>query len=441
MKLSVIQNAFENVKKFSQDKLVEKYPNGVPEAIQKRYLQELTFLENSDCIDDFEIFRCLSEEAKKSNTLMNMRGTVSGSILCYLLGNHSFNPLSTHYYCMECGYYEKVDTHLFGIDLPSRKCPCCNTEMWADGYNLSLESVWGIDGKKSISFEYNVNSEFLAFARRTLEKIYPDQEVVRWGMFQFNSTQFDERMIGVDLVGYAILPSENTIQDYTDLISYLENGDICITGGILELQEHSIKPVRLLTVEILDELTELQRQTGIYANEIGNKELREITWSNICNTAAPSRDLQMLFQKVKPKTYRDMVALESGIHSTFSWQNGQQGCFDIDKFIEMTLTNDFKLYPCFTREDFYDYMIESGVDRVKAYEAFECIRKGYAVSAKHNDEWKHLKISEGIKNVAKNYRYVFPRAHCIGYVLGYAKLAYYAKVDGKMFGRVVFGKK
>lgn len=150
--------------------------------------------------------------------------------------------------------------------------------------------------------------------------------------------------------GYAVLPSGNTIQDYTDLISYLENGDICITGGILELQEHAIKPVRLLTVEILDELTELQRQTGIYANEIGNKELREITWSNICNTAVPSKDLQMLFQKVKPKTYRDMVALESGIHSTFRWQNGQQGYFDVDKFIEMTTTNDFKIYPCFTRE-------------------------------------------------------------------------------------------
>ena len=27
MKLSVIQNAFENVKKFSQEKLVEKYTN------------------------------------------------------------------------------------------------------------------------------------------------------------------------------------------------------------------------------------------------------------------------------------------------------------------------------------------------------------------------------------------------------------------------------
>ena len=60
---------------------------------------------------------------------------------------------------------------------------------------------------------------------------------------------------------------------------------------------------------------------------------------------------------------------------------------------------------------------------------------------KHKDEWMHLEIPEGIKNVAENYRYIFPRAHCIGYVLGYAKMACYAKVDGKIFGRIVFGKR
>lgn len=65
MKLSVIQNAFENVKKFSQEKLVEKYTNGVPEAIQKRYLQELTFLENSDCIDDFEFSAACQKRQKR----------------------------------------------------------------------------------------------------------------------------------------------------------------------------------------------------------------------------------------------------------------------------------------------------------------------------------------------------------------------------------------
>lgn len=86
--------------------------------------------------------------------------------------------------------------------------------------------------------------------------------------------------------------------------------------------------------------------------KLGIKELREIYVEQYMQHSSSSRDLQMLFQKVKPKTYRDMVALESSVHSTFSWQNGQQGYFDVDKFIEMTTTNDFKIYPCFTREDF-----------------------------------------------------------------------------------------
>ena len=74
----------------------------------------------------------------------------------------------------------------------------------------------------------------------------------------------------------------------------------------MELQEHSIKPVRLLTVEILDELTELQRQTGIYANEIGNKELKRLRGAIYATQQLRVEICKMLFQKVKPKTYRDM---------------------------------------------------------------------------------------------------------------------------------------
>ena len=71
-----------------------------------------------------------------------------------------------------------MDTNLFGIDLPQKKCPHCNADILADGYNLPIESVWGNNGKKYISFEYNVNSEFLPFARRVLQSVYPDNEIV-----------------------------------------------------------------------------------------------------------------------------------------------------------------------------------------------------------------------------------------------------------------------
>ena len=183
----------------------------------------------------FNKHRFLKHPSLKNTLCINVRGTLAGSILYYLLGNNSFNPLPPHYYSTQCGHYEIIDTHLFGIDLPQKKCPHCNTDIFADGYNLPIESVWGNTGKKLISFDYNVNSEFLPFARRVLQSAYPDNAIVPWGMFQLDSGSGvphpDDRIIGIGLAGYAILPSGNTIQDYPDLISYLENGDACITGG------------------------------------------------------------------------------------------------------------------------------------------------------------------------------------------------------------------
>ena len=51
-----------------------------------------------------------------------------------------------------------------------------------------------------------------------------------------------------------------------------------------------------------------------------------------------------------------------------------------------------------------------------------------------------MPIPDEIKEVAKNYLYLFPRAHCTEYVLTYARLAYYAKVDSRAFSKVKFKK-
>ena len=45
-----------------------------------------------------------------------------------------------------------------------------------------------------------------------------------------------------------------------------------------------IKTVHLHPFEHMDNLLRLQRATGIYANELSPNNLRDITWSNICNT-------------------------------------------------------------------------------------------------------------------------------------------------------------
>lgn len=330
--------------------------------------------------------------------------------------------------------------------MPQKKCPLCNAEILADGYNLPIESVWGNDGKKLLSFDYNVNSEFLPFARRVLQTAYPDNEIVPWGMFQMDLgssvPHHNDRIIGIKLAGYAVLPLDRTIQDYPDLISYLENGDACITGGNWELEEHMLKAIRLSALEYLDELVQLQRATGIYANDLGTKELREITWSNIYNTSIPNSNLRILFHEFKPKTFKDMTALDSSSHSSFSWQKNDYNYINSGEYKKMISTDAFKKYPCFTREDFFDHMVNMGVERSLAFEASEKIRKGHANSCgKYKEQFFELPIPDEIKEIAPNYRYVFPRAHCVEYILIYAKLAYYAKTDSRAFSKIVFKKK
>lgn len=437
MKIPQIHHAFENIKSKCDKALSEHYPMEIPADIISRYHQELSYLKESEHLDDFEIFRLLSEESLKCSTFITMRGTVTGSFLCYLLGNTGFNPLPVHYYCPECGYYETVDTHLFGIDLPGKKCPRCGKNILADGYNLQPESVWGNDGKKQLSFEYNVSSEFYPFARRVLQSLYPDNCIVPWGMFRFNPNSQDPKNqeVGVDFCGYAVLPTGTGIEDYPDLISYLENGDSCVTGGGWELKNRYLKPIYLFPLSHIDYLVNLQRATGIYVHEISGQELREITWSNIFQTTMLDPTANSFFQQLKPKTYRDMVSIFSSAHSTFSWQEGEY--VDLYTYNNMISSDAFKKYPCFTREDFFDYLLEDGFERAFSFEVSERIRKGHAHSGKFKEAFMQLPISDEMKEVAANYRYVFPRAHCIEYILIYARLAYYAKADRRTFSRIV----
>ena len=102
--------------------------------------------------------------------------------------------------------------------------------------------------------------------------------------------------------------------------------------------------------------------------------------------------------------------------------------------------NTDKKYPCFTREDFFDYLIEFGIERSLAFEAAEQIRKGYA-SSSNKEQFDKLPIPDDIKKVARNYLYLFPRAHEIEYILLYAQFAYYAKINSRAFSKIIFNKK
>lgn len=430
-----IKNAYENIVHACEKKLEVLYPFGVPKEIEERYRAELQYLEKSEFLDDFEIFRLLSEEGKKTSQYMTFKGMVSGSFLIYLLGNNRMNPLKAHYYCKKCGYFEKVDTHLFGIDLPKILCPNCNEELAGDGFNLPLESVWGIDGKKHIDFHYNISSGFLPFAKRVLQRIYPENEIAAYGIMSSagRRDKFDMEILEVKHSGYVILPKGRSLTDYPEITTYLEDGEPCITG-FCEMEQYHLKRVLLLPLDTIENLMRLQCRSGIYADEIGINDLRELNYYDLKNTKSMGYEEDTVFFHEMPRNFHDMTACTAMAHNTM---------FDVNRpfnnwyyeLKEKILNNaDFQKYPCVTREDFFDYMVECGLDRAEAYKFSEIIRKG---KSRRESGLDTLAIPEELKNVAKMYAYIFPRAHLTEYLLMYARMAYYMKWDSRAYSAVI----
>lgn len=435
-----IKNAYENIVHACERKLKELYPLGTPEIVENRYQAELKMLKNSGQLDDFEIFRLLSEEGKKTSQYISLRGRTSGSYLIYLLGHNQINPLRAHYYCKNCGHMEVIDTHLFGIDLPQTVCPNCKEEMIGDGYHLAVESVWGVDGKKGIEFDYNISSDFFPFAKRVLQRTYPNNQVVSYGIMVSGerSKKFNPESLEMKQSGYVILPQNRTMEDYPELVAYLEDGELCITGLSNVMEQYNLKRIMLYPHRCVEYLMQLQRKSGIYADEIGIDKLRELKYYDLLNTKVMDYEEKEMFKYEIPKSFFDMVNYSAMPHNSTSAVG-----YPCDNWYHETKKKildspDFQRFPCYTREDFFDYFIEYGLERKDAFYFSELIRKGKSTRTPELDQ---LSVPEQLKNVAKMYRYLFPRAHCIEHVLMYARLAYYMKWDSRVYSSVVNKKK
>ena len=119
-------------------------------------------------------------------------------------------------------------------------------------------------------------------------------------------------------------------------------------------------------------------------------------------------------------------------------------CLDMSKdgwfweLEEVLESLDFQEYPCYTRDDFFEQLMNWGIERAEAYRFSEIIRKGIA---EWNTDFAALTIPEGLKNVAKMYLYVSPKVHVVERLLIVARLTYYMKWNSRVYSVVVRKKK
>ena len=112
-----------------------------------------------------------------------------------------------------------LDSNLF----PKEKCPECSETMISDGIDIPILSIW--DKKTIRSFESSVSKGLFPYAKRLLEEMYPDNRIEICGI-QMHYEKNNVFKQG----GFYILPKGKTIDDYPDLITYLDDGTRCMAA-------------------------------------------------------------------------------------------------------------------------------------------------------------------------------------------------------------------
>ncbi|MDD5922134.1 MAG: hypothetical protein PUC44_03005 [Eubacteriales bacterium] len=121
-----------------EKKLQEYYGRNIPVRILDRVSFELKRMEECGLSREFFLLHRLVRVLKSRQIPFYLGGEASSSILLYLLGASSVNPLQAHYYNPIERKIEFSDEAEDGYDLPDRSAP------WiSDGHNVSAEIFWG----------------------------------------------------------------------------------------------------------------------------------------------------------------------------------------------------------------------------------------------------------------------------------------------------------
>ena len=474
-----ITNSKEIVEQIVYEKASQIYGNPLPEEVDARLKQELKGIIKGG----FDVIYLIAQKlVKKSNDdgyFVGSRGSVGSSLVATMLGITEVNPLPAHYICHQCqtSIFSQDNIPLSkdyssGYDLPDLICPKCGAKLFKEGQDIPFATFLGFDADKVPDIDLNFSGDYQWKAHEYTKELFGIDNVYRAGTigtvadktaFGFvkgycedkgimkRNAEIERLAVGCTGVkrttgqhpgGIVVIPDYKEVFDFTPYqypaddvkslwrtthfdyhaidecvlkLDILGHDDPTILKKLLDYSKMKIEDIPLDDKDVMSLFTS-PAVLGVTSEEIK------------CNTGTlgvpevGTKFVIGMLEETKPSTFAELVKVSGLSHGTDVWLNNAQ------ELIKNKIVPFKEVIGC--RDDIMIYLIQKGLDPLKAFKTMEFVRKGKA--SKDPEGWlNHKKVMQDA-NIPEWYitsceriKYMFPKAHATAYIISALRIAYF----------------
>lgn len=475
-----IENSVETVNQLVYDKAHSIYGDPLPEVIQDRITKELDGIIKGG----YDVIYLISQKlVKKSNDdgyLVGSRGSVGSSFIAFLMGITEVNALPAHYVCSSCKHTtfndEKGEAYgkkySSGYDLPNKDCPNCNIKMSKEGQDMPFATFLGFNADKVPDIDLNFSGEYQWKAHEYTKELFGVDNVYRAGTFgtvaektaygfvkgycedkgiNKRSAEIERLAMGCTGVkrttgqhpgGIVVIPDYMDVFDFTPYQFPADDSNSLwrTTHFDYHPMEEEILKLDILghddptMLRMLQDLSEIDVTTLPFDDEkvlslLSSTEALGVSSDKImCSTGTlgvPELGTKFVIQMLedtKPNSFGGLVKISGLSHGTDVWLGNAQ------ELIQKKIVPFNDVIGC--RDDIMVYLMNQGIEPIKAFKIMEFVRKG--MPSKLPDIWEEHATTLREGNIPEWYieschkiKYMFPKAHAVAYVMSALRIAWF----------------